>query len=94
MDARLARDCFGKQGLTGPGWTDEKHALGNTRAQAAKFVLVLQERHDLLQLKLRLIRSGHVIEGDAGIAFHEHTGLGFAHIDQAAKALLLGNAPE
>ena len=77
-----------------PGGPTRSTPLGIRAPRRPNLSLLLQERHDLLQLKLGLIRSGHVIEGDAGIAFHEHTGLGFAHIDQAAKALLLGNAPE
>src|SRR5690606_23639520 len=51
----LAGDGACEQRLAGAGRADEQHALGQTTAEPAELLRVLQELDDLLELVLRLI---------------------------------------
>jgi hypothetical protein len=41
---------------------DQEHALRDARAEPAILVLVLQNRHQFLQFRLRLVDPGDVVE--------------------------------
>ena len=85
-DTCLAGHGLGDQGLTGTGRANQQCALGQFGADIGVFLGVMQEVDDLLQAFLGLVLTGHVLEGDAGLFFHIHLGLGLAHTAHHAVA--------
>ncbi len=61
----LTGDGAGEQRLAGARRADEQHALGDLAAEALEFLRVLQVLDDLLELLLRFVDAGDVVEGDA-----------------------------
>ena len=59
----LAGDGAGKQRLAGARRTDQQDPLRHPAAQFLEFLRVAQEVHHLLELELRLLHAGHIIEG-------------------------------
>src|SRR5262249_13882229 len=59
---RLARHRARQQRLAGPGRPHQQHALGNASAELLELLRLLQELDDLLQLLLRFIDAGDVLE--------------------------------
>ena len=66
--ARLARDGPREQGLARARRADQEHALGDSPAEPRELLRVAQEGDDLLELDLRLLDAGDVLEGDAVLA--------------------------
>ena len=85
-DIGLAGHGLGKQGLAGTGGAHQKSALGKLGADGGVFLGVVEEVNNLLQGLLGLVLTGHVLEGDAGLLFHEHLGLGLAEAAHHALA--------
>ena len=63
-------------------------------AQLSVFGGVPEELHDLLELGLGLVHTGHVGEADAGFFFHVNLGLAAADLHEPAEALLVGELAE
>ena len=61
----LARDRAGQQRLAGSGRPVEQRAARDSGAELRVALRVLEEVHDLHQLVLGVIDSGHVVEGDS-----------------------------
>ena len=59
---RFARDRARKQRLAGAGRAHEEDALGNAATELLELLRLLQELDDLLQLVLRLVHAGDVLE--------------------------------
>ena len=85
---RLAGDGARQQRLAGAGRADQQHALGDLAAQALEFLRVLQELDDLLQLALRLVDAGDVVERHAALLLGQHARARFAEAHGAAAARL------
>ncbi len=85
---RLAGDGAGEQRLAGAGRADQQHALRDLAAEALEFLRVLQELDDLLQLALRLVDAGHVVEGHAALLLGQHARARLAEAHGAAAARL------
>ena len=62
--ARLTRDRAREQRLAGSGRADEQHALRDPSADRGEALGLPQEVDDLLDLVLRLVDAGDVLEGD------------------------------
>ena len=82
----LAGHGLGQQRFAGAGGAYQQRALGELGADGGVFAGVVEEVDDLLQGLLGLILTGHVLEGDAGLLFHIHLGVGLAHVADAADA--------
>src|SRR5687768_2223877 len=63
-DVRLAGDRFRKQRLTGSRWAHHQNALRDLSAKFLKFLRVFKKFDYFLQLFLRLIDSGNVLESN------------------------------
>jgi hypothetical protein len=61
-----------------PGRADQQHALRDLAAEALELLRVAQEVHDLLELGLRLVDAGDVVEGDAALLLGQQLRLGLA----------------
>ena len=61
-----------------PGGPDQQHALGDLAAETLEFLRVLQKFDDFLQLALRLVDAGHILERDASLLFGQHAGTALA----------------
>src|SRR5207244_9555377 len=70
--ARLPRAGLREQRLAGSRRAVEEDSLRNARAEALELLRVAQEVDDLLELRLRLLRTGHVGPGHvrAGVGLH------------------------
>ena len=79
----LTRHGLGKQRLARPRRTDEQDALGNPSAEPGEFLRVLEELDDLLELLLRLVDAGHVLEGNLDLVLHVDLGLALAQRHEA-----------
>ena len=90
----LARHGLGQQGLARAGRANQQHTFRDARAEAAVILRVLQEVDDFDQLGLGLIDTRDIGKGDAGVLLHEHLGAALADAQEAAHALLLGEAAE
>ncbi len=66
----LSRNGFGKKGLPRSRRSNQQDTLRNLTPQGPKPVRGLEEIDDLLQLLLRLIHTGHVIEGNLRLILH------------------------
>ena len=73
---RLAGNSLGKEGLAGARRAHQQHALGDAGADGDEFLGVFQDLHDLLELLLLLVSSGHVLEGDFLVLVGKAPGLG------------------
>src|SRR6476469_2335351 len=65
---RFAGDGARKQRLAGAGRTDQERAARDTPAELLEFLWIAQELYYLLQILLRLVDAGDVIEGNAAMA--------------------------
>ena len=83
---RLTGNRFRKQRLAGTGRANEQRALRQLRADGGIFFGVVQEVDDLLERFLRLVLTGHVLEGHAGFLLHIYLGLAFSDVADAAQA--------
>ena len=91
---RLTGHGLGKQSLAGTGRAHQQSALGQSCADGRVLLGVVEEVDDLLQGLLGLVLTGHVLEGDAGLLFHIHLGVGLAHVaDAADAAAVFGHDP-
>src|SRR5262249_3068333 len=70
-DAGLAGHGAREERLAGAGGPDEQHALRDAAAEARELLRLAQEGDDLLELDLRLLDAGHVVEGDALLVLGE-----------------------
>ena len=70
--AGLAGHGAREQGLAGAWRAHEEHAARDARAQGVELLGVLEELHDLLELRLGLIHAGHVAECDDRLVAQEH----------------------
>src|SRR6187431_1658648 len=61
-DVGLAGDGAGEQRLAGAGRAHEQHALGDAATELLELLRLLQELDDLLELFLRLVDTGDVLE--------------------------------
>ena len=62
---RLAGDGAREQRLAGAGRTDQQRAARDAPAELLEFLRIAEELDDLLEIFLRLVDAGDVIEGDA-----------------------------
>ncbi len=62
--ARFVRGSLREQRLARPGRAVEQNALGDARAEPLELLAVAEELDDLLQLLLRLVRTGDVVPAD------------------------------
>ena len=69
-----------------PGGPTEQSAARDAPAELLKLLRIAQELDDLLQILLRLIDAGDVIEGDAAMALGEQLRLGLAKAHGPAAA--------
>ena len=69
-----------------PGGPDEQHAARDARAERVELLGVLEELHDLLELRLRLVDPGDVGERDDRLVAEEHPGAALAE----AEGLVIG----
>ena len=74
----------GQQGLAGTRRADEQHAVRDTCAQRVKLVGALEELHDLFQLFLLFVFTGHIGKGGGLLVLVLVLDLGFADIHDAA----------
>ena len=74
--------------LAGAGRADQQRAFRNLAAEPLEFVRIFQELDDLLEIFLRLIDAGDILEGDAAMAFGEKLRLGLAEAHGLAAARL------
>ena len=70
--AGLAGDRPGQQRLAGARRADQQHAARDARAERGELLRVLQELDDFLELGLRLVDAGHVVERDDRLVADEH----------------------
>ena len=87
----LTGNGLGNQGFTGSGRAHQQDALGNARAQSGVFLGIPQKIHNLLELGLFLIGTGHIIKGHAGIGGSNGPGLCKAHHALFTAAAALGS---
>ncbi len=85
---RLAGDGAREQRLAGAGRTDQQHAARDAPAELLEFLRVAQELDDLLEILLRLVDAGDVVEGHAAVPLGEQLGPGLAEAHGAAAARL------
>ena len=74
----LARDGAGHQRLAGSRRAHQQHAARDARAERVELLGVLEELHDLLELRLRLVHAGDVRERHDGLVAEEHAGAALA----------------
>ena len=84
----LAGHRAGEQGLAGPRWADQQHALGRPAAEPPVFDRVLQKVDDLDQFLLGLVDPGDIGEGDPGFLFDIDLGAALADRHHAAEPAL------
>ena len=78
-DVRFPRDRAGEQRLAGSRRAHQQNALGNAAAELLELLRLLEELDDFLELFLRLVNAGHVLErhlllrvgGELGFALAE-----------------------
>ena len=68
-----------------PGGPEQKGPLGNLGPELGESIGVLQEVHELHDLLLGLLASGHVGEGDADVLLLYLCGVGFPDLEDAAR---------
>ena len=85
---RLARNGAGEQRLAGAGRSDQQHAARNAAAEALELLRIAQEFDDLLQILLRLVDAGDILEGDAPLRLRQQLRLRLAKAHGAAGAAL------
>lgn len=68
----------------GTRWSYQENALGQPPAEPAVALGRAQEGDDLVQLLLRLVDSGDVVEGNVHLALHVDAGLAAADLYVAA----------
>ena len=90
--AGLAGDRLGQQRLAGSRRADQQNPLRHPRPQPAIGFRIAQEGDQLLQLELRLLDAGDILESHLGIRLHINLGARFADRHQPAQPLLLGKA--
>ncbi len=77
-DGAFARHGLGEQRFPSPRRTHEQDALRDPSAETRELLRVLEKLDDLLQLLLRLVDAGHVLEGDLDLVLHVDLGLALA----------------
>ena len=82
----FARDRARDQRLAGAGRTDQQHAARNLAAEALELARVAQEFDDLLQILLRLVDAGDVLEGDAAMRLGQQLRARLAEAERLAAA--------
>ena len=90
LHARLAGDGLGYERLAGARRADEQHALGYARAHLGVRARVLEEVHDLLQLRLLLVAAGHVGKRDLLLLLAAEAGAGLAELADARRPAAAG----
>ena len=90
LHARLAGDGLGYERLACARRADEQHALGYARAHLGVRARVLEEVHDLLQLRLLLVAAGHVGKRDLLLLLAAEAGAGLAELADARRAAASG----
>ena len=85
---RLAGDGAGQQGLAGARRPDQQHALRDLAAEPLKLLRILQVLDDLLELLLRLVDAGNILEGDAPDLLGQQPRSALAEAHRAAAAAL------
>jgi len=86
---RFAGDGARQEGLTGARRAHQQNATGDLAAQTLEFLRLAQEFDDLLQILLRLVDAGHILEGDPAMRFRQKLGLRLAEAHRlAARAAL------
>ena len=76
VDPRLAGHRLGDQRLAGARRAHQQHALGDPGAQGDELLGIPQKIHDLPQLLLLLLCTGHILEGDLLPLVGQGTGAG------------------
>src|SRR5262249_35754927 len=84
----LAGDGARDERLAGAGRADEQHAARDASAEPLEFLRILQELDDLLQILLRLVDAGDVLEGHAAMRLVEKLRLRLAEAHGAAGTVL------
>ena len=69
-----------------PGEADQQHALGYARAHVRVRLGVLEEVHDLLQLRLLLLAAGHVLERDLLLLLAAEAGASLAKLADTRRS--------
>ena len=87
--ARLACAGTGQQSLTGTRRAHQQHAVGDAGAQTVELAGIFEELHDLFQLGLFLIRTGHISKGGLALVVVLVLHLGAAHIHDVAALVAL-----
>ena len=82
----FAGDGAREQRLAGAGRADQQHAARDAPAELLELLRIAQELDDLLQILLRLVDAGDVVEGDAAMALGEQLRLGLAEAHGPAAA--------
>ncbi len=80
---RLAGDGSGEERLAGARRADHEDAFRDAAAEFLEFLRVFEELDEFLDLVLRLLDTGHVLEGDAVFILREHAGLRLAEVQRA-----------
>ncbi len=84
--AGLAGDRAGHERLAGARRAHQEDAARDARAERVELLGVLEELHDLLELRLGLVDAGHVRERHDGLVAEEHPGPALAE----AHGLVVG----
>src|SRR3954470_8861330 len=84
----FAGDRTGKQRLTGTRRSDEQSTLRQTSAELGELLRILQELDDFLELDLRFVRTGNVVEGDFGSVACQQLRLGLSKAESFGAARL------
>jgi hypothetical protein len=86
--AGLPRHRAGEQCLARPGRPHQQNALGNAPAEPRELLRLAKELDDLLELDLRLLDAGDVIEGDPLLVLGEQARARLAEAHRLAAARL------
>ena len=85
----FAGNRAGQQRLAGTGRTHQQHAARNTATQALELARIAQEFHDLLEILLGFVDTGHVLERHLAARFREQFGARLAKAHRTALAATL-----
>ena len=77
----LSGHGLGQQGLSGSRRAHEQSALGNLSAQCCVLSGILEEIHDLHDLLLGAVHSGHILEGHVDLVLVGELACGLADIE-------------
>ena len=90
LHARLAGDGLGYERFAGARRAYEQYALGYARTHLGIRARILEEVHNLLQLRLFLVAAGDIGKGDLLLLLAAEAGAGLAELADAGSAAASG----